>query len=73
MPITQIKYNRMLILNELGNPENWKPVLTKIHDNTGIAISTVYDVIKEMKDKGIIDMNIKITIDKEILKQTKYL
>jgi hypothetical protein len=47
------------IIKELKKSNNWKPSITRISKNTGVAISTVADIYRRYEDKFVAKIRVK--------------
>ena len=63
--VLQTKENRLKLLKEMCNTENWQPCLSKIARKTGVPISTIYDTFK--REKTRFELKVRLLSELEYL------
>ena len=58
-----LKESEIKVFKELGDPENWSPVIKRIADRSGIHQLTVRNIIDRNKDIIKININFKTPQD----------
>lgn len=58
-----------LFYKEIVNSENWQPNYTKISKKTGLAISTIHDRFKKLKNRGKYEIIVRELTEFEIIEK----